>query len=152
MARWSTSPKDSPESVAQQMCDAVEAGQVEVLCDERSRTVKAELSRDQELIYPPVQKFWDDALEGRSPSAVARATQRGQQLLPGGLGQQQRGEQASSTPMTRQLARHPCPWPGGHGRCGVPSARGRVTDSRSSAPHVLPSRAFRFSAQRPWAR
>src|ERR1700761_2039883 len=59
-------PKDNPESVAQQGCDAVEAGQVEVLCDERTRTVKAELSRDQELIYPPVQKFWDDALKGGS--------------------------------------------------------------------------------------
>jgi NAD(P)-dependent dehydrogenase (short-subunit alcohol dehydrogenase family) len=59
-------PKDSPESVAQQVCDGVEAGRVEVLCDERTRTVKAELSRDQELIYPPVQKFWDDALKGGS--------------------------------------------------------------------------------------
>jgi NAD(P)-dependent dehydrogenase (short-subunit alcohol dehydrogenase family) len=57
-------PKDSPESVAQQAFDAVEAGQVEVLADERTRTVKAELSRDQELIYPPLQKFWDDALKG----------------------------------------------------------------------------------------
>jgi NAD(P)-dependent dehydrogenase (short-subunit alcohol dehydrogenase family) len=57
-------PKDSPESVAQQVLDAVEAGQIEVLADERTRTVKAELSRDQELIYPPVQKFWDDAVKG----------------------------------------------------------------------------------------
>jgi NAD(P)-dependent dehydrogenase (short-subunit alcohol dehydrogenase family) len=57
-------PKDSPESVARQAFDAVEAGQVEVLADERTRTVKAELSRDQELIYPPLQKFWDDALKG----------------------------------------------------------------------------------------
>ena len=56
--------KDSPESVARQAFDAVEAGQAEVLADERSRPVKAELSRDQELIYPPVQKFWDDALKG----------------------------------------------------------------------------------------
>ena len=59
-------PKDSPESVAQQTFDAVEAGQVEVLADERTRTIKAQLSRDQELIYPAIQKFWDDALEGRS--------------------------------------------------------------------------------------
>jgi NAD(P)-dependent dehydrogenase (short-subunit alcohol dehydrogenase family) len=59
-------PKDSPESVAQQVFDGVEAGQVEVLCDERTRTVKAELSRDQELIYPAVQKFWDGALKGGS--------------------------------------------------------------------------------------
>ena len=58
-------PKDSPEAVAQQVCDAVEAGQAEVLCDERTRTVKAELSRDQELIYPPVQKFWDGALQDK---------------------------------------------------------------------------------------
>jgi len=57
-------PKDRPESVAQQVFDGVEAGQAEVLCDERTRTIKAELSRDQELIYPAVQKFWDDAIKG----------------------------------------------------------------------------------------
>jgi NAD(P)-dependent dehydrogenase (short-subunit alcohol dehydrogenase family) len=56
--------KDSPEAVARQAFDAVEAGQVEVLADERTRTVKAQLSRDQELIYPPIQEFWDDALKG----------------------------------------------------------------------------------------
>src|ERR1700760_3211937 len=56
--------KDTTESVARQAFDAVEAGQVEVLADERSRTVKAELSRDHELIYPPIQKFWDDATGG----------------------------------------------------------------------------------------
>jgi NAD(P)-dependent dehydrogenase (short-subunit alcohol dehydrogenase family) len=66
MAALVDASKDSPESVAQQTFDAVEAGQAEVLCDERTRTVKAELSRDQELIYPPVQKFWDDAIKGSS--------------------------------------------------------------------------------------
>jgi NAD(P)-dependent dehydrogenase (short-subunit alcohol dehydrogenase family) len=64
MAALVDAPKDSPESVAEQVFDAVEAGQVEVLADERTRTIKAQLSRDQELIYPPVQKFWDDALKG----------------------------------------------------------------------------------------
>jgi NAD(P)-dependent dehydrogenase (short-subunit alcohol dehydrogenase family) len=64
MAALTTDPKDSPESVARQACDAVEAGQVEVLADERSRTVKSQLSRDQELIYPPVQEFWDAAVTG----------------------------------------------------------------------------------------
>jgi hypothetical protein len=39
-------PKISPESVAQQAFDAVEAGQVEVLADERSRFIKASLSHD----------------------------------------------------------------------------------------------------------
>jgi hypothetical protein len=57
-------PKDSPESVVRQALDAVEAGQVEVLADEQTRTIKAELSRDQELIYPPLQEFWDAALKG----------------------------------------------------------------------------------------
>jgi NAD(P)-dependent dehydrogenase (short-subunit alcohol dehydrogenase family) len=57
-------PKISPESVAQQICDAVEAGQVEVLADERTRFIKASLPRDHELIYPPVQEFWDAALNG----------------------------------------------------------------------------------------
>jgi NAD(P)-dependent dehydrogenase (short-subunit alcohol dehydrogenase family) len=57
-------PKTSPESVARQALDAVEAGGIEVLADERTRTVKAELPRDHELIYPPVQEFWDAARKG----------------------------------------------------------------------------------------
>ncbi len=36
-----------------------------VLADERTRFVKASLARDHELIYPPVQKFWDDAIAAR---------------------------------------------------------------------------------------
>ncbi len=59
-------PKISPESVAEQVFAAVETGQVEVLADERTRFVKASLPRDQELIYPPVQEFWDSALKGTS--------------------------------------------------------------------------------------
>ena len=57
-----TAPKLSPDSVARQVFDAVEAGQIEVLADERTRTVKASLSRDHELIYPPIQEFWDQAV------------------------------------------------------------------------------------------
>ena len=64
MAALADVPKDSPESVAQQVFDAVEANQVEVLADERSRTVKASLSRDHELIYPSIQEFWDAAVSG----------------------------------------------------------------------------------------
>ena len=59
MAAGTDAPKISPESVAQQTFDAVESGEIEVLADERSRFVKASLSRDHELIYPPVQAFWD---------------------------------------------------------------------------------------------
>src|ERR1700722_9753440 len=64
MAALADVAKDSPESVARQVFDAVEAGQIEVLADERSRFVKASLPRDHELIYPPVQEFWDAAIKG----------------------------------------------------------------------------------------
>jgi hypothetical protein len=64
MAALTDAPKDTPESVAQQALDAVEAGQIEVLADERTQTVKAELSRDHELIYPSIQEFWDAAVSG----------------------------------------------------------------------------------------
>jgi hypothetical protein len=53
--RFGRHVQGSPESVAQQAFDAVEAGEIEVLADEGSRFVKASLSRDHELIYPPVQ-------------------------------------------------------------------------------------------------
>ena len=66
MAALVDAPKISPESVAGQVFAAVEAGQVEVLADERTRFVKASLPHDQELIYPPVQEFWDSALKGTS--------------------------------------------------------------------------------------
>jgi NAD(P)-dependent dehydrogenase (short-subunit alcohol dehydrogenase family) len=49
-------PKISPESVAQQTFDAVEADEVEVLADERSRFVKSSLPHDHELIYAPLQR------------------------------------------------------------------------------------------------
>ncbi len=35
-----------------------------MLADERTRFVKAPLSRDHELIYPPIQAFWDAAVGG----------------------------------------------------------------------------------------
>ena len=56
-------PKITPESVAVQVFDAVEAGQVEVLADERTRSIKASLPRDHELIYPPIQELWDSAFK-----------------------------------------------------------------------------------------
>jgi len=64
MAAGIDAPKISPESVARQAFDALEAGQVEVLADERSRTIKASLPRDHELIYPQVQEFWDALTQG----------------------------------------------------------------------------------------
>ena len=57
-------PKISPESVVRQTFDAVEAGEIEVLADERSRFVKASLPRDHELIYAPLlQQFFDAPVE-----------------------------------------------------------------------------------------
>jgi NAD(P)-dependent dehydrogenase (short-subunit alcohol dehydrogenase family) len=59
-------PKISPESVARQVFDAVEADQVEVLADERTRSVKASLPRDHEMIYPSLQASWDAAMKARA--------------------------------------------------------------------------------------
>jgi NAD(P)-dependent dehydrogenase (short-subunit alcohol dehydrogenase family) len=64
MAAGIDAPKISPESVARMALDAVESGQVEVLADERSRFVKQSLPRDHELIYPPIEEFWDAAVGG----------------------------------------------------------------------------------------
>jgi NAD(P)-dependent dehydrogenase (short-subunit alcohol dehydrogenase family) len=64
MAAGIDAPKISPESVARQTFDAVEAGAVEVLADERTRFVKASLPRDHELIYPPVEALWTAAVTG----------------------------------------------------------------------------------------
>jgi hypothetical protein len=38
--------------------EAVEAGSEEVLADERTRNVKANLPRDLELIYPEIARQW----------------------------------------------------------------------------------------------
>jgi NAD(P)-dependent dehydrogenase (short-subunit alcohol dehydrogenase family) len=65
MAAGIDAPKISPESVAQQTFDAVEAGEIEVLTDERSKSIKASLSRDHELIYPPLQReFFGTPVDG----------------------------------------------------------------------------------------
>ena len=71
MAALVDAPKISPEAVAQQAFDAVEAGEIEVLADERTRFIKASLSRDHELIYPQVQEFWD-SITGRQQERLAR--------------------------------------------------------------------------------
>ncbi len=72
MAAGIDAAKISPESVAQQTFDAVERGDVEVLADERTRFVKASLPHDQELIYPPIQAFWDAWTAPPAASAEVR--------------------------------------------------------------------------------
>ena len=65
MAALTNAPKDSPESVAQQVFDAV-PGQPDRGPRRRADPDRqAELSRDQELIYPQVQEFWDAAVKGQ---------------------------------------------------------------------------------------
>ncbi len=57
-------PKVSPQSVVDQALDGIEAGAEEVLCDERTRSVKAALPRDLSEIYPAHQARWDAAHPG----------------------------------------------------------------------------------------
>jgi NAD(P)-dependent dehydrogenase (short-subunit alcohol dehydrogenase family) len=54
-------PKISPDSVARQVLDGIEAGAEEVLCDDRTRAVKASLPDDLTAIYPAFQARWDAA-------------------------------------------------------------------------------------------
>jgi NAD(P)-dependent dehydrogenase (short-subunit alcohol dehydrogenase family) len=52
-------PKVSPQRVVDQALDGIEAGAEEVLCDERTRSVKAALPHDLSEIYPAHQARWD---------------------------------------------------------------------------------------------
>jgi len=52
-------PKMSSAEVARLAFDAVEAGEVEVLTDARTRRIKSLLPDDHEKIYPDVQARWD---------------------------------------------------------------------------------------------
>jgi NAD(P)-dependent dehydrogenase (short-subunit alcohol dehydrogenase family) len=54
-------PKISPDSVARQVLDGIDAGAEEILCDDRTRAVKANLPRDLTAIYPAFQDRWDAA-------------------------------------------------------------------------------------------
>lgn len=54
-------PKQPAGEVAAAILDAVAADRDEVLVDERTRAVKAALSRDLELIYPEVEQQWREA-------------------------------------------------------------------------------------------
>jgi NAD(P)-dependent dehydrogenase (short-subunit alcohol dehydrogenase family) len=58
MAAGVEAVKLAPENLVAQVLDAVEAGQEEVLADERTRKIKAALSRDLEMIYPEVERQW----------------------------------------------------------------------------------------------
>jgi NAD(P)-dependent dehydrogenase (short-subunit alcohol dehydrogenase family) len=58
---FSDLPKIGPDSVAQQVLDGIEAGAEEILCDDRTRAVKASLSHDLMAIYPAFQARWDAA-------------------------------------------------------------------------------------------
>ena len=66
-------PKISPAEVADQVLDAVEANQLEVLADERIRQVKASLSRDHELIYFASRAAWDASHLADQNRATGRA-------------------------------------------------------------------------------
>jgi hypothetical protein len=52
-------PKTSAREVAERTLDGVEAGEPEVLADERARAIKAALSDDQQKIYPDLQVVWE---------------------------------------------------------------------------------------------
>lgn len=54
-----TDPKLSPEDVAAQTLDAIEAGAQEVLTDDKTRTVKQSIPTHLTTLYPQLQKRWE---------------------------------------------------------------------------------------------
>lgn len=56
LAAGTALPKHPPADVAAAILDAVEAGVEELLVDERTRQMKAALPRDQELVYPELER------------------------------------------------------------------------------------------------
>jgi NAD(P)-dependent dehydrogenase (short-subunit alcohol dehydrogenase family) len=60
-AAFADLPKVSPQRVVDQALDGIEAGAEEVLCDDRTRSVKAALPDDLVAIYPQHQARWDAA-------------------------------------------------------------------------------------------
>lgn len=54
--------KHAPAEIAAIVIEAVKAGSEEVLADERTRHVKANLPRDLELIYPEIARQWQASL------------------------------------------------------------------------------------------
>ena len=67
--------EDQPRRRRPAGCDAVEAGAVEVLADERTRRIKSLLPDDQEKIYPGVQAAWSTpAHPSAEPAASAEPT------------------------------------------------------------------------------
>jgi NAD(P)-dependent dehydrogenase (short-subunit alcohol dehydrogenase family) len=83
MAAGFDAPKVSPASVVGQVLDAVEAGQIEVLADERTRDVKASLPRDHELIYPAIQAAWDRRDDSpETPKVPGSSISSGPRTLP----------------------------------------------------------------------
>lgn len=59
MASGITAAKVSPQYIAALALDAVQAGQEEVLADERTRAIKAAIPNDLREIYPGIQRAWD---------------------------------------------------------------------------------------------
>jgi NAD(P)-dependent dehydrogenase (short-subunit alcohol dehydrogenase family) len=54
-------PKVTPEHVARVTVEGIVAGAEEVLADDVSRNAKAALPNDLEVIYPAIQKGYDEA-------------------------------------------------------------------------------------------
>jgi hypothetical protein len=55
-----TAPKSSPAAIAARVLQGIESGEEDVLTDERSRTVFAELRKDDRAFDATMQKVWDN--------------------------------------------------------------------------------------------
>jgi NAD(P)-dependent dehydrogenase (short-subunit alcohol dehydrogenase family) len=59
MAKGIDAPKSRPDDIARRVIAGIEAGEEEILADERSVALRATLNRDPAAIYSEMQRLWD---------------------------------------------------------------------------------------------
>jgi hypothetical protein len=58
-------PKSSPSDIAARVLEGIASGTEDILADERSRTVFAELRKDDRAFDANMQKIWDSQQDSR---------------------------------------------------------------------------------------
>jgi NAD(P)-dependent dehydrogenase (short-subunit alcohol dehydrogenase family) len=61
-------PKSTPEAIAARMLAGIQAGEEEILADERAETIRAQLLKDEGPFEANTQAIWDDFKRGQATS------------------------------------------------------------------------------------
>jgi hypothetical protein len=67
-------PKSSPADIASRVIEGIASGTEDILADERSRAVFAELREDDRSFDANIQKMWDSRPRRSSPRSTSTRT------------------------------------------------------------------------------